>query len=96
MNYFEAEKILLSYGLEKYTISEGTNFRYIKGKKHKVILERLKPLSQGGVRGFLYVKVLEDYKDRCSKNGHINIKDLSEAQLKSILERLINYYDKIY
>ena len=95
MEYDQIEKIMLSYGLKKHEISAGTNFTYVKGNKHRVILERLRPLINGGVRGFLYAVVLDEYKNSCSKNGHINIKNInSESELRSIVERVIGCLEK--
>ena len=97
MDYKQIDEIMLSYGLEKHDISEGTNYTFRKGDNHRVILERLKELSQGGARGYLYAVVLDDYKNKCSKNGHINVKDIANrSKLRSIVERIIAYFDSIY
>ncbi|MTI68590.1 MAG: hypothetical protein FH753_18570 [Firmicutes bacterium] len=97
MNYNQIEKIMLSYNLIKYEISEGTNFKFLKGNRHRVILERLRPLKKGGASGFLYVEVLDKYKDSCSKNGHINVKEISsEVELRNIVENLISYFEEKY
>lgn len=65
---------MMEHGLEEYDDSEGTNFKFVKGKKHIKIFERFKPMIRWGITGNLYVEVLEDYKTQCSKNGQINIK----------------------
>ena len=97
MDYKQIDAIMLSYGLGKHDISEGTNYTFIKGNNHRIILERLKELDEGGARGFLYAEVLDEYKNSCSKNGHINVKDIeSEVKLKSIIERVINYFYNNY
>ncbi|WP_353094753.1 hypothetical protein [Tissierella praeacuta] len=91
MNYSQIEQIMLSYGLKKHEISEGTNFTYTKKGKHRIILERLRLLTQGGVGGFLYVELLDEYKNICSKNGHINVKGIgNEEELRNIVEKIIN------
>ena len=93
----QIEKIMLSYGLRKHDISEGSNFIYIKGNKHKIILERLRPIANGGARGFLYVAVLDKYKGNCSKNGHINVRNIgSESSLRSLVEKVIEHLNQKY
>lgn len=95
MDYDQIEKMLLSFGLKEN--SEGTNFTFSKGKKHKIIFERLRPLARGGAGGYVYAAVLDDYKNRCSKHGHICLSKLSsENELKDIVGRVIKYFDSIY
>lgn len=95
MDYKQIENIMSSYNLNKEEKPLGTDYQIVIGNKHRIILERLKPLINGGARGFLYVRVLEDYKMTCSKNGHINVKDISsENELRSIVERVIKYFEK--
>ena len=97
MDYKQVEKVMLSFGLKKHEISEGANFTFAKGNYHRIILERLRPLASGGARGFLYVEKLEEYKNNCSKNGHINIKNIgNEAELRGIVERIIDHLDKTH
>ena len=97
MDYKQIEKMLLSYGLSKGEDSEGVHFTYTKGKFHKIIFERLRTLKSGVAGGYLYSEVLEDYKDRCSKHGHICLSKISnETEFKHMLERVIAYFDAIY
>jgi hypothetical protein len=91
------ENILLSYGLSKGENSEGTHFTFSKGKFHKIIFERLRLLQKGGTGGYLYAEVLDDYKSRCSKNGHICLSKISnETEFKDMLERVIAHFDATY
>lgn len=95
MDYKQVEKIMDSYNLKKEEKAFGTDFQLVIGNKHRIVLERLKPLINGGVRGFLYARVLDDYRKTCSKNGHINVKNISsEAELRNIVERVIRYFEK--
>ena len=88
---------MYSYGLSKHDISEGSNFTYKKGNKHRIILERLRPLANGGARGFLYVAFLDEYKSICSKNGHVNVKNIdSETKFRNIVEKIIKYFNERY
>ena len=95
IDYKQVEKIMDSYNLKKEEKPFGTDFQLAIGNKHRIVLERLKPLINGEARGFLYVRVLDDYMKTCSKNGHINVKNISsEAELRSIVERVIRYFEK--
>ncbi len=98
MDYNQIENILLSYGLRKGNVYDGTySFQYVKGKKHKIIFERLRPLKNGGAGGYLYAVVLDEYKHRCSKNGHLCLSKIkSEYEFKNILERVIAYFNSNY
>lgn len=97
MDYKQIEKIMDSYNLYKEEKPFGTDYQILVGNKHRIILERLKPLINGGARGFLYVRILDDFKWTCSKNGHINVKDISsENELRSIVERVIRYFQNEY
>jgi len=97
LDYKQIDAIMLSYGLGKHDSSGGTNYSFIKGSKHRIILERLKELDEGGARGFLYAVVLDDYKNKCSKNGHINVKDIwNESKLRRIVEQVIAHFDSIF
>ena len=90
MDYNQIKNVMISLGLRHHEISEGTNFTFVNGNKRRIILERLRPLEQGGARGFLYVALLEEYKDCCSKNGHINVKNISSEQdLIVLVKRII-------
>ena len=95
MDYNEIEKMLLSFGLVEHSNSEGTHFTFHKGKKHKIIFERLRPLN-GGAGGYLYAVVLDEYKNKCSKNGHICLSKLeNEIELRGLVERVIKHFDTI-
>lgn len=95
MDYAQVVKIMDSYKLNKEEKPFGTDYQIVIGDKHRIILERLKPLVNGGVRGFLYVRVLDNYKKVCSRNGHINVKYISgETELRRIVESVINYITK--
>ncbi|TGE31452.1 hypothetical protein [Desulfosporosinus sp. Sb-LF] len=97
MDYNQIENILLSFGLEQHSNSEGTHFTFHKGKKHKIIFERLKPLDNGGAGGYLFAKVLEEYKNQCSKNGHISVRKInSEIELRNLVQQVIMHFDSIY
>ncbi len=97
MDYKQVEKAMLSFGLKKHEISEGVNFTFTKGNYHRIILERLRPLASGGARGFLYVAMLDEYKNNCSKNGHINVKNIgSKLELRGIVKRIIGYLEKTH
>ena len=97
MDYNQIENILISFGLNKHSNSVGTHFSFIKGNKHRIIFERLRPLNKGGAGGYLYAEVLDEYKDRCSENGHICIGNIrSEIELRNIVERVIRHFDAIY
>ncbi|MCB2313258.1 DOG1 domain-containing protein [Clostridium tagluense] len=97
MDYNQIEKILKSFGLEEHSNSEGTHFTFTKGNNHRIIFERLRPLTNGGAGGYLYAVVLEDCKSKCSKNGHICVSKLrNESELRTLVERVINHFDSIY
>lgn len=97
LEYNQIEKLLLSFGLQEHSNSEGTHFTFAKGKKHRIIFERLRPLAQGGTGGYVYAVVLDDYNNKCSKHGHICLSKLSdENELKNIIERVVKYFDSIY
>lgn len=97
LDYFNIEKPLLSLGLQKYFNSEGANFTYSKGDKHRIIFERLRHLKNGGTGGYAYAAVLHSYKHKCSKNGHICINKLeNENELRSIVEQVIKYFNNTY
>ena len=42
LDYFNIERFLLSLGLKEHFNSEGANFTYSKGDKHRIIFERLR------------------------------------------------------
>ena len=97
LDYNQIENILLSFGLEKHSNSEGTHFTFYKGNNHRIIFERLRPLKNGGAGGYLYAVVLDDYKNKCSKNGHICISKMSnETELRNLVKSVVNYFDSIY
>jgi hypothetical protein len=97
LDYNQAEKILLSFNLEKHTTAEGTHFTFSKAGKHRIIFERLRPLSRGGAGGYLYAVVLDEYKNRCSKNGHIALSKIgSGIELRDLVDRVIKHFDSIY
>lgn len=97
MDCKQIENMILPYGLLKGEDSEGINFTYSKGKFHKIIFERLRILKSGGAGGYLYAEVLEDYRDRCSKHGHICLSKISnETEFKNMLERVIEYFNAVY
>ena len=96
MDYNQAEKILLSFNLEKHSNSEGTHFTFSKVGKHRIIFERLRPLSKGGAGGYLYAVVLDEYKNKCSKNGHIALSKIGSAdKLRDLVDRVIKCFDSI-
>ena len=97
MDYNQIKKMLLSFGLVEHSNSEGTHFTFHKVKKHKIIFERLRPLDDGGAGGYLYAVVLDEYKSRCSRNGHISVSKLrNEIELNGLVERVIKHFDSIY
>jgi len=97
LDYNQIEKILLSFGLEEHSNSEGTHFTFNKGNNHRIIFERLRPLKNGGAGGYLYAVVLNDYKHKCSKNGHICVRNIgNQIELRNLIEQVIKYFDTIY
>ena len=97
MDYNQAEKILLSFNLEKHTTAEGTHFTFSKAGKHRIIFERLRPLNRGGAGGYLYAEVLDEYKNQCSKNGHISVRKLNgEIELRNLVQQVIMHFNSIY
>lgn len=97
MDYNQAEKILSSFNLEKHSTVEGTHFTFSKAGKHRIIFERLRPLSKGGAGGYLYAVVLDEYRNKCSKNGHIVLSRIGgETELRDLVDRVIRHFDSIY
>lgn len=97
MDYNQIEKILLSFGLSKHTNSEGDHFTFSKGNKHRTVFERLRLLKNGGAGGYLYAVVLDEYKNKCSKHGHICVSKIkNETEFENIVERVIKHFDTNY
>ncbi|MCB2300271.1 hypothetical protein [Clostridium tagluense] len=55
---------------------------------------RVKPFIKGGVGGYIYVDHLKEYDNHPNKTkmGDIFIGDMSENELKNIIEKVIKDY----
>ncbi|HYE11113.1 MAG TPA: hypothetical protein VEF53_13115 [Patescibacteria group bacterium] len=97
MDYIQIRNVLLSLGLKEHSNSEGTHFTFFKGDKHRIIFERLRPFKNGGAGGYIYAKVVDEYRNKCSKNGHICVRNIeNENELRNLLEQVIRYFGNIY
>lgn len=101
------DEIFKEYGLESHMLGDGERTEYafsdresVTGKKN--VATNVRPLMNGGVRGYIYVGYLEEYKFRHeasldykyikSAREHVKFNDMSEQELRTLLERVIKYY----
>lgn len=92
------DEIFKEYGLIGQKVSGGrTEYDFPDGKS--IIRRKILPLLNGGVRGYVYVGFLEEYKfkDKApldykyvnTARGHIKYNDMSEQELLTLLDRVV-------
>lgn len=77
-----------------------TNRENLIGKKN--VATNVRPLMNSGVRGYIYVGYLEEYKFKNeapsgykfirSAREHVKFNDMSEQDLRTQLERVLEHY----
>lgn len=107
LTFKQVDKIFKEYGLESHTIGDGIRTEYAFPDKESVTGKRnvatnVSSLMNGGVRGYIYVGYLKEYKFRHeappgykyikSAREHVKINDMSEQEFRLLLERVIDYY----
>jgi len=106
LTFARVDEIFKGYGLESH-IAYGERTEYAFPDKKSLIRKRnvasnVKPLMNGGVRGYIYVGFLEEYKFKHkaplgykfikTARGHVKFNDMSEQELRTLLERVIKHY----
>lgn len=106
LTFANVDEIFKEYGLESH-IAYGERTEYAFPDRESLIRKRnvatnVKPLINGGVRGYIYVSFLEEYKFKHkapsdykyikTARGHVKFNDMSEQELRRILERVIKHY----
>ena len=99
LTFEKVDEILKSYGLLSHTIKNGHCTEYFfKDRtihvKKKNVATRVTPLINGGVGGYLYVDHLKEYDNHPGKTkmGHIPIGNMTEDELRNIIQKVIKDY----
>lgn len=107
LTFKRVDEIFKEYGLESHMIEDGIRTEYAFPDRESVtrkknVATNVSPLMNGGVRGYIYVGYLEEYKFRNeappgykyikSAREHVKFNDMSESELRTLLERVIKYY----
>lgn len=107
LSFKRVDEIFKEYGLESHMLGDGERTEYAfpdresaTGKKN--VATNVRPLMNGGVRGYIYVGYLEEYKFKHeapsgykyikSAREHVKFNDMSEQELRTLLERVIKHY----
>jgi hypothetical protein len=96
LSFEKVVEVLRPYDLKDHMISNGrtefsfTNRQTSTGKRN--VVTRLKPLKNGGVNGYIFVDMLEEYQGKTTKLGHISIKHMTEKELRNVIEKVVKHY----
>ena len=99
LNFERADEIFKSYNLVSHTTKNGKCTEYcfedrVINTRQKNVATQVIPLVRGGIGGYIYVNHLKEYDrhPRKTKMGHIPIGDMSEEELRNIIEKVIRDY----
>jgi triosephosphate isomerase len=96
LSFQKVVEVLRSYDLRDHLISNGrTEFSFANrqtstGKRN--VVTQVKPQKNGGVNGYIFVDMLEEYQGKTTKLGHISIKHMTETELRNIIEKVVKHY----
>lgn len=108
LTFEQVDKIFKEYELMPHMLEDGKrteySFQYKKSHTGKQnVATNVSPLLNGGVRGYIYVGYLEEFKFKKdapagyqyikSAREHIKINDMSEQELRGYLDRIVKYYE---
>ena len=106
LTFKTVDEIFKEYGL-KSRISDGVRTEYALPDRESVtrkknVATNVNPLLNGGVRGYIYVGYLEEYKfkDKApsgyeyikTAREHVKFNDMSEQELRTLLDRVVKHY----
>jgi len=100
LTFKKVDEIFKEYGLESHMLGDGERTEYVflnreslTGKKN--VVTNVRPLMNGGVRGYIYVGYLKEYKFKNeaplrykyikSAREHVKFNDMSEQELRTLL-----------
>ena len=107
LTFKRVDEIFKEYGLEGHGLGDGERTEYAFPDRESVtrkknVATNVSPLMNGGVRGYIYVGYLEEYKFKHeaplgykyikSAREHVKFNDMSEQDLRTLLERVIKNY----
>lgn len=106
LTFERVDEIFKEYGLIGHKVSGGrTEYAFPDGKsmiRRKNVATNVRPLLNGGVRGYVYVEFLEEYKfkDKApldykyvkTARGHVKFNDMSQQELRKLLDRVVEHY----
>jgi hypothetical protein len=96
LSFEKVVKVLRSYDLKDHLISNGrTEFSFANrqtstGKRN--VVTQVKPLKNGGVNGYIFVGMFEEYQGKTTKLGHISIKHMTEKELRKVIKKVVKQY----
>ncbi len=108
LTFEQVDKIFKEYELMPHMLEDGKrteySFQYKKSHTGKQnVATNVSPLMNGGVRGYIYVGYLEEFKFKKdspagyqyikSAREHIKINDMSAQELRGYLDRIVKYYE---
>lgn len=107
LTFKRVDEIFKEYGLISHMLSDGGRTEYAFTDRESVtrkknVATNVRPLMNGGVRGYIYVGYLEEYKFKHeaplgykylkSAREHVKFNEMSEQELRALLEKVIKYY----
>ena len=107
LTFKRVDEIFKEYGLESNMLGDRERTEYAFTDRESVtrkknVATNVSPLMNGGVRGYVYVGYLEEYKFKHeappgykyikSAMEHVKFNDMSEQELRTLLERVIKNY----
>lgn len=106
LTFKRVDEIFKEYGLKSHkAYGERTEYAFHDREsmtRKKNVATNVRPLMNGGVRGYIYVGFLEEYKfkDKAplgykyvkTAMGHVKFNDMSELELQTLLDRVVKHY----
>lgn len=100
LTFKKVDEIFKEYGLRNHNTTEYIFPESLTRRKN--VATNVRPLLKGGVGGYIYVGYLDEYKFKNeapsgykflkSAREHVKFNDMSEQELRTLLERVIKHY----